>query len=201
MDTISSPCKTKTPQETERSLRKFLEPSEKAKVIHTDNSLHFGKSCEELSWNHCTSTLHGSESNGIAGRAECRIKEGTSVVLLQSGLGEKWWANSMECYCCLRDVQEDLLADGRTLSERRFGEPFLKARSFRSAQWLNSILSLRKTSQGSINVGSKFYLAYSSDMHCLREEFGKETFWLRTLKSWKIWTRQKSMLEDPMGRT
>ena len=38
----SYPCKTKTSQETERSLRKFLEPSEKPKVIYTDNSLEFG---------------------------------------------------------------------------------------------------------------------------------------------------------------
>ena len=29
----------------------------------------------------------------------------------------------MGCYCCLRNVQ-DLLADGKTPHERRFGEPF-----------------------------------------------------------------------------
>ena len=53
----SDPCKTKTSQETERSLRKFLEPSEKPKVIHhTDSSKEFGKACEDLSWSHCTST-------------------------------------------------------------------------------------------------------------------------------------------------
>ena len=51
----SYPCKTK---ETERSLRKFLEPSHKPKVIYIDNSLEFGKACEESSWNHCTSTRH-----------------------------------------------------------------------------------------------------------------------------------------------
>ena len=45
----SGSCKTKTSQETERSLRKFLEPSEKPKVIYTDNSLEFGKSCEDIS--------------------------------------------------------------------------------------------------------------------------------------------------------
>ena len=27
------------------------------------------------------------------------MKEGTSAVLLQSGLDEKWWAESMECNC------------------------------------------------------------------------------------------------------
>ena len=58
----SYPCKTKTSQETERSLRKFLEPSQKPKVIYTDNSLKFGKSCEVLAWNHRTSTPHRSET-------------------------------------------------------------------------------------------------------------------------------------------
>ena len=38
-------------------------------------------------------------------------------------LERKWWAVSMECYCYLRNVQ-DLLADGKTPHERRFGEPF-----------------------------------------------------------------------------
>ena len=46
------PWRMKNSQETERSLRKFLEPSEKPKVIYTDNSSEFGKACEELSWNH-----------------------------------------------------------------------------------------------------------------------------------------------------
>ena len=41
----SYPCKTKTSQETHESLQKFLEPTGKPKVIHTDNSLEFGKAC------------------------------------------------------------------------------------------------------------------------------------------------------------
>ena len=86
----ASPCKNKISQETQRSLQKFLEP-DKPKVIYTDNSLEFGKVCEDLSWNHCTSTPHRSETNGIAERAVRRVKEGTSAVLLQSGLNESWW--------------------------------------------------------------------------------------------------------------
>ena len=108
------PCKNKTSQETQRSLQKFLEPERKPKVIYTDNSLEFGKSCEDLSWNHCTSTPHRSETNGIAKRAVRRVKKGTSAVLLQSGLNESWWADSMECYTYLRNVT-DLLSDGKTL--------------------------------------------------------------------------------------
>ena len=82
----SYPCKTKTSQETQRSLQKFLEQNKKPKVIYTENSLEFGKVCEDLSWNHCTSTPHRSETNGIADRAVRRVKEGTSAVLLQSSL-------------------------------------------------------------------------------------------------------------------
>ena len=52
-----------------------------------------------------------------------RVKEGTSAVLLQSGLDEKRWADSMECHCYLRNIQ-DLLSDGKTSYERRFGVPF-----------------------------------------------------------------------------
>ena len=71
----------------------------------------------------CTSTPHRSETNGIAERAVRRVKEGTSAVLLQSGLNESWWADSMECYTYLRNVT-DLLSDGKTPYERRFGKPF-----------------------------------------------------------------------------
>ena len=69
--------------------------------------------------------LHRSETNGIAERAVCRMKEGTSAVLLQSGLDENWWAESMECCCCLPKVQD-----------------LLTHRSFRSEQLLNIILFL-----------------------------------------------------------
>ena len=91
----SYPCKRKTSQQTQKSLMKFLEPTRKPKVIYT----------------------------GIAERAVRRVEEGTSAALLQSGLDEKWWTDSMECYTYLRNIQ-DLLSDGKTPYERRFGLPF-----------------------------------------------------------------------------
>ena len=100
-----------------------MEPERKPKVIYTDNSLEFGKACEDLSFNHWTSTPHRSETNGIAERAVRRVKESTSAVLLQAGLNESWWADSMECYTYLRNVT-DLLSDGKTPYERRFGQRF-----------------------------------------------------------------------------
>ena len=85
----SYPCKTKTSQETEKRLQKFLEPTWKPKVFYVGNSPEYGKACEDSSWNHSTSSPHRSETNGIVERAVHRIKEGTSAVLLQSGLNEK----------------------------------------------------------------------------------------------------------------
>ena len=102
------PCKTKTSQETQRSLQKFLEPDGKPKVIYIDNSLEFGKACEDFSWNHCTSTPHRSETNGIAERAVRRVKEAPLPY---------WWADSMECYTYLRNIQ-DLLSDDKTSYEK-----------------------------------------------------------------------------------
>ena len=191
-------AKTKTSQETQRSLQKFLEPNGKPKVIYTDISLEFGKACEEISWNHCTSTPHRSETNGIAERAVRRVKEGTSAVLLHSGLDENWWADSMECYAHLRNIQ-DRLSDGKTLYERRLGKP-IKDRSFRLVHWLSITLSLRKTSQESISLERKSYLDCSSDTLCTREEFGRVPYWLQTLRSWKRWTHLKSTRKDSMQK-
>ena len=87
----------------------------------------------------------------ISERAVRGIKEGTSAVLLQSGSDEKWRADSLACCCYLRNVQ-DLLADGKTLYEKRFGEP-LKGPTRHG------------TSQGSTNLARTFFLECSSDMH------------------------------------
>ena len=76
------PCKPKTSQETETSLQKFLEPKRKPKVIYTDNSLEFGKACEDLSWNHCTSTPHRSETN-VSAQSKRRYL--CSIVAIRSG--------------------------------------------------------------------------------------------------------------------
>ena len=85
----SYPSRTKTSQKTQRNLQKFvfLKPTRKPKVIYIDNSLEFGKFCEELSWNHCTSTPHRSETNGIAERGVRRVKEGAfcGAIAVRSG--------------------------------------------------------------------------------------------------------------------
>ena len=119
------PCKTKISQETEKSLQKFLEPRWKPEVIYTDSSLEFAKACEDVSWNHCTSTPHRSETHGIAEEAVRRIKKGTSAVLLQSGLDEKWWADSMECSCYLRNIQDHPISAKDLSRLHQFGKKVL----------------------------------------------------------------------------
>ena len=192
------PCKTKTSQETQRSLQKFLEPDRNPKVIYTDNSLEFGKACEDLSWNHCTSTPHRSETNGIAERAVRRVKEGTSAVLLQSGLNESWWADSMECYTYLRNVT-DLLSDGKTPYERRFGQPFKgPIIPFGSLVEYHPITAKDQSRihQFGKKVLPGLFLGYA----LYAGEFGRVTYWSQTLRSWRRWTHRKSTRKDSMRK-
>ena len=192
------PCKTKTSQETQRSLQKFLEPDWNPKVIETDNCLELGKACEDLSWNHCTSTPHRSETNGIAERAVRRVKEGTSAVLLQSGLNESWWADSTECYTYLRNVT-DLLSDGKTPYERRFGQP-LKGPIIPFDSLVEYHPITAKDQSRIHQFGRKSYLDCSSDTLCTRGEFGRVTYWLQTLRSWRRATHRKSTQKDSMRK-
>ena len=130
----SYPCKPKT----EWSLRMFLEPSEKPKVSCTDNSLKFGKACEDLSWNHRTSTPHRSET----------LDENGSLIL---------WNAIAICEMIKTSWQV-----GKHIMKGASENHFVKARPFRLVQWLNIIRFLRETSQGSTNLVRKFYLEYSS---------------------------------------
>ena len=52
-------------------------------------------------------------------------KVSRTAVLLQSGLDETWWADSMKCYRYLQNVQE-FLSSSETPCKRRFGDPFNK---------------------------------------------------------------------------
>ena len=194
----SYPCRTKTSQETQRSLQKFLEPNRKPKVIYTDNSLEFGKACEDLSWNHCTSTPHRSETNGIAERAVRRVKAGTSAVLLQSCLATNGrrilWNATAIC-----ETSQTYYLMGR-LHTKDVLENILKDQSFRLVHWLCITLFLRKTSQESIKFERKSYLDCSLDALCTRVEFGRVTQWLQTLRTWKRWTHPKSTPKDSMRK-
>ena len=76
---MQSWCKTWLPNgskhiRAKQKLHRKPKSSWKPKVIYTDKSLKFGKAYEDLSWNHCTSTPHRSQTNGIAERAVRRVK-------------------------------------------------------------------------------------------------------------------------------
>ena len=62
-------------------------------IFHTDNSLECGGACEDQVWVR-TSTPRCSETSGVAELAVRRVREGTSAILLKSGLGEIWLADS-----------------------------------------------------------------------------------------------------------
>ena len=82
--------------------------------------LEFIRDCEDISWNHDKPTPGRSETNRIAVND---VKEGTSALLFQSGLSEKWWGEAVECFCYLRNIHGEL-ADRKSPYERRFGTPF-----------------------------------------------------------------------------
>ena len=147
--------RTRTRQKLPRRRKGVYESSsnrrKSRKLCFWDNSLEFGKSCEDLSWNHRTSTPHRSETNGIAERAVRRVKEGKSAVLLQSGSDERWWSDSVECHCQNAKVSEISWQKGK-LRMKDDVENHSKSQSFRLEHWLNIIRCLRKTSQGSSDM-------------------------------------------------
>ena len=168
------PCKNKNfPGNTKGACKSSWNRSGSLKSFTLTIPWNSGKACEDLSWNHCTSTPHRSETNGIAERAVRRVKEGTSAVLLQSGLNESWWADSMECYTNLRNVT-DLLSDGKTPYERRCGQPFKgPIIPFGS---LVEYQPITAKGQSRIHLERKSYLDCSLDTLCTRGEFGRVTY-------------------------
>ena len=127
----SYPSKTKACQETEKSLKKFLEPTKKPEVIYTDNSPRIWQILWRSFLEYCMSTPHRAETNGIAERAVRRIKEGTSAVLLQSGLDENWW--------WIHGTSRQSAKHTRSIVwwENTSWECHLKARLFRLERWKN----------------------------------------------------------------
>ena len=137
-----------------------------------------------------------SETNGIAERSVRRVKEGTSTVLLQSDLDEKWWVDSLECCCYLRKVQ-DFLADGKHRLKGDLEEPFegpvIPFGSMVDYHPVSAKNQSRLHQMGK-TVSAGIFLGYAL---CAGGNW-QETLWSQTMRSWKIWTRRKSMLEESM---
>ena len=137
----------------------------------------FGKACEDLSWNHCTSTPHSSETNGIAKRAVCRIKEEyvCCIVAIRSWMkigGLVLW-NVTPIY----EMSTDLLSEGKThRTKGEFGQPCIgPGYSVWFTGWVLPYLCERR-SRTIHQFGPESLALYCSlDMCCPRGESGKET--------------------------
>ena len=88
---------------------KFLEPTRKPKVIYTDNPWNLASLARDYPGIIVREHHTDQKQMGLLKEQLRRVKEGTSAVLLQSGLTEEWWADSMECYCYLRNIHENTL--------------------------------------------------------------------------------------------
>ena len=109
--------------------------------------LDLGKSCEELSWNHCTSTPYRSEANGVVERAIRRMKAGTFAVLLQSSLGNEWWVDSVECYCHLRNIKTSCLVGRHHMkggSGCRLTEQYFRLERKSCREWFSGMHCMRE---------------------------------------------------------
>ena len=65
----------------------------------------FVKACQDSHWSHDTSTRHRSETKRVAERAVRRVKEGTAIAPVQSGLPEEWSDCAMPLFLAQRSRQ------------------------------------------------------------------------------------------------
>ena len=122
----------------------------------------------------------------------------TSAVLLQSGPNESWWADSMECYTYLRNVT-DLLSDGKTPYERRFGKPFEgPVIPFGSLVEYHPITAKDQSRihQFGKKVLPGLFLGYA----LYAGGIWKGDVLIADLESWKRWTHRKFTRKDSMRK-
>ena len=115
---ISAPTKSAT--EVAKAFQWYFGPRQKPGIVYTDNSKEFQAAFQKLEYLADTSTPHLPQTNGIAERSIRRIKEGTRVLLEQSGFNMVWWADAMRCYCFLRNIYDDVT----TPDDKLVGTPY-----------------------------------------------------------------------------
>ena len=129
-----------------------------------------------------------------------RVMEGTSAVLLQSGLNESWWADSMECYNPSAKRHRFSIFDGKTPYERRLEQPFEgPIIPFGSLVEYHPISCEGSVANPSIWKES-FTWIVPRIRSLTRGEFGRVTYWSQTLRSWRRWTHRKSTQKDSMRK-
>ena len=190
------PCKTNTSQETQRSLQKFLEPSWKLEVIYTDNSVEFGKACEDLSWNHCTSTPHiGDQRYCRKSSAQSKRRHFCRVVPIRSGWKLVGRFHGMLFLSAKRSRSHVWWED---TYERRFGKPF--EGPIIPCGSLVEYYPFTAKGQSRIQFGKKVLPGLFLGYALYAGEFERVTYWLQTLRSWRRWTHRKSARKDSMRR-
>ena len=167
-----------------------LEPDRKPQVISTDNSLEFGKACEDLSWNHCTSTPHRSDHKWDCWKSSAQSKKKAPLphccnpVWVKTG-GQIPWNAVPIC-----ETFKISYLMGRPHMMKDVLGNHLKDRSFRLVHWLSITLFLRKTSQESINLERKSFLDCSWIVPWIR--FVRE----KNLEGWRIGCRPWGVGDD-----
>ena len=103
--------------------KRFLGPQTQCKHVYSDNSAEILGAMEKLGILNDTATPYRPETNGVIQRANRRIKEGTSCVLVQAGLVEDWFPEAIPYFCFARCIK-DILVGGKTAWELRFNCKF-----------------------------------------------------------------------------
>ena len=173
------PWKTQTSQETEKNLRKLLEPSQMPKVIHMDDFWEFGKYCEELSWNHRTAFSHRLETRNC--RTSCNVEKKKIHQAYYCNLD--WMKNNGQIpwnAITICKMSKTSWQTGNLRYDRRSGESF-KGPFFYSTHWLDISQKLRKMKQEFTKFGKRGILLV---MYHSRWNLGK-IFWSLTLENQK----------------
>ena len=149
-----------------------------------------------------SSHLISSDCNSTAAVPSLTLRTALSPIPFVSdlcGVDVQWWADSMECYCCLRNIQ-DLLSFGKTPCARWFGIPFNgPVMPFGGMVDCHPISAKDQSRlhQFGPKVFPGRFLGYAFTRG---GESGKETFQSQTLKIWNRWTHLKSTPEGSMQK-
>ena len=169
----SCPCKTKTSQETQRSLQSSWSQIGNLKSVTRTIPWNSAKPVK-ISPGIIVRQHHTDRKQMGLLREQCAEWK---KVRMQYCCNEVWMKNGGQIPWNVPHICETLQISylmGR-LHTKDVLENQLKDQSFRLVHWLSITLFLRKTSQESINLERKYYRDCSLDTLCTSSEFGRVT--------------------------